>query len=65
MEAIVVETSYKVTCELKVTVDETELQNTTKPEEYFKSLLQYCLITGSRINSNNFQVTEVTRVERL
>jgi hypothetical protein len=46
-------------------VDEAELQSTTKPEEYFKSLLQYCLITGSRINSNNFQVTGITRVDRL
>ena len=60
-----VETSYKILCELTVTVDEVELQSTTKPEEYFKSLLQYCLITGSRINSNNFQVTGVTRVDRL
>jgi hypothetical protein len=61
----VVETSYKIMCELTVTVDEAELQSTTKPEEYFKNLLQYCLITGSRINSNNFQVTGITKVDRL
>jgi hypothetical protein len=52
-------------CELTVTVDDAELQSTTKPEDYFKSLLQYCLITGSRINSNNFQVTGITGVDRL
>lgn len=58
------EYTYKITCELTVTV-ETEFQRDTKPEEYFKSLLQYCLITGANVNPTNFEVTRVTRVDRL
>jgi hypothetical protein len=65
MGAIVAETSYKILCELTVTVDEAEFQSTTKPEEYFKYLLQYCLITGSKVNSKDFEVTRVTKVDRL
>lgn len=58
------EYTYKITYELTVIV-ETDFQSDTKPEEYFKSLLQYCLITGANVNSKNFEVTRVTRVDRL
>jgi hypothetical protein len=46
-------------------MDDAELQRNTKPEEYLKYLLQYCLITGSKVNSKDFEVTKVMRVERL
>ncbi len=59
------ENVYRVSCELTVTVDDAQFQRNTKPEEYFKSLLQYCLITGANVNSKNFEVTRVTRVDRL
>jgi hypothetical protein len=58
------EYSYRITCELTVTVDESAFHGNTKPEEYYKHLLQYCLITGSRVNSNEFKVTKVTKVDR-
>jgi len=60
-----VENIYRITCELTVTVDETEFKSASKPEEYFKRLLQYCLITGSKMNSNDFQVTGVTKIDKL
>jgi hypothetical protein len=57
------EYAYRISCELTVTVDEAEFQRNSK--EYFKYLLQYCLITGSKVNSKDFEVTRVTRVDRL
>ena len=51
---------YRISSELTVTVDDAEFQRNTKPEEYLKYLLQYCLITGSKVNSKDFQVTRVT-----
>lgn len=54
------ENVYRISCELTVTVDDAEFQRNAKPEEYFKYLLQYCLITGSKVNSKDFQVTRVT-----
>jgi hypothetical protein len=48
MEVIMTEYAYRISCELTVTVDDAEFQRNTKSEEYFKYLLQYCLITGSR-----------------
>ena len=62
---IMTENVYRISCELTVTVDEAEFRRNTKPEEYFKYLLQYCLITGSKVNSKDFEVTRVTRVDRL
>ena len=60
MEVIMTENVYRISCELTVTVDDAEFQRNTKPEEYLKYLLQYCLITGSKVNSKDFQVTRVT-----
>jgi hypothetical protein len=65
MEVIMTENVFRISCELTVTVDDAEFQRNTKPEEYFKYLLQYCLITGYKVNSKDFQVTRVTRVDRL
>jgi hypothetical protein len=65
MEVIMTENVYRISCELTVTVDDVEFRRNTKPEEYFKYLLQYCLITGSKVNSKDIQVTRVTRVDRV
>jgi hypothetical protein len=65
MEVIMTEYAYRISCELTVTVDDAEFQRNTKSEEYFKYLLQYCLITGSKVNSKDFEVTRATRVDRL
>ena len=65
MKVIMTENAYRISCELTVTVHDADLQRNTKPEEYFKYLLQYCLMTGSKVNSKYFEVTRVTRVDRL
>ena len=65
MEVIMTGNVYRISCELTVTVDDAEFQKNTKPEEYFRYLIQYCLITGSKVNSKDFEVTRVTKVDRL
>ena len=51
MEVIMTENVYRISYELTVTVDGTEFQRNTKPEEYFKYLLQYCFLLNFQLNS--------------